>query len=351
MRAYLLLLVVVVAISCGQPAGKEMIELKGEAQGTTYTIKYYGDSAEEWKAEVDSILESIDLSLSTYRGSSTIISFNNDSSGIKLKEGEDHYFEEMFLKAEEIYQQTDGAFDPTVMPLVKYWGFSFEEIEIPEKTDSSVVDSLLKLVGFDGIDRLLMMTIEKESVTRFVKHNPLIMLDYNAIAQGYSVDILAQFLETKRVKNYLVELGGEMRVKGRTVEGKPWKVGIDKPVSETEDRQLQAVLELNDASLATSGNYRKFYIKDGVKYSHTIDPKTGYPVSHSLLSTTVIAGDCATADAYATAFMVMGVEKTKQHLSDGKGPSIEVYLIYSTGGKDFGTWMTEGMKEVIREDN
>ncbi|MCB0410235.1 MAG: FAD:protein FMN transferase, partial [Flavobacteriales bacterium] len=198
------------------------------------------------------------------------------------------------------------------------------------------IDSLLKFVDFNQVsinDSLVM------------KINPGTMLDFNAIAQGYSVDVLALFLEEKGIENYMVEVGGELRVKGVNKNDTLWRVGIDKPIENNRERELQAIISLENSSLATSGNYRKFYEKDGVKYSHTINPLTGYPVQHSLLSVTVIAPTCALADAYATAFMVLGLEKSKQIVENN--PDLEAFFIYSNEKNEMETFATKQIRKFI----
>ncbi|PIQ16099.1 MAG: thiamine biosynthesis protein ApbE, partial [Flavobacteriales bacterium CG18_big_fil_WC_8_21_14_2_50_32_9] len=248
-------------IACNtNPKKKAPNEVKGYAQGTTYQILYLDDR--NFQRSVDSILIAIDNSLSTYNKRSIITNFNQADSLLEV----DAYFIEVFNMAKEVYTTTGGAFNPTVTHLVNAWGFGFENTE---KTDSNSIDSLLKLVDFDGI------SIQNNKV---IKNRKELMLDFNAIAQGYTVDVLADFFDEKNVKNYLIEVGGEIIAKGKNAEKKPWRVGIDKPIENQEERVLEAVINLENAALATSGNYRKFYEKDGIKYSHTINPVTGYPV-------------------------------------------------------------------------
>ena len=297
-------------IACNtNPKKKAPNEVKGYAQGTTYQILYLDDR--NFQRSVDSILIAIDNSLSTYNKRSIITNFNQADSLLEV----DAYFIEVFNMAKEVYTTTGGAFNPTVTHLVNAWGFGFENTE---KTDSNSIDSLLKLVDFDGI------SIQNNKV---IKNRKELMLDFNAIAQGYTVDVLADFFDEKNVKNYLIEVGGEIIAKGKNAEKKPWRVGIDKPIENQEERVLEAVINLENAALATSGNYRKFYEKDGIKYSHTINPVTGYPVRHTLLSATVVTDNCALADAYATAFMVVGLEKSKEILI--ANPTLEALLIYA----------------------
>jgi len=315
-------------IACNtNPKKKAPNEVKGYAQGTTYQILYLDDR--NFQRSVDSILIAIDNSLSTYNKRSIITNFNQADSLLEV----DAYFIEVFNMAKEVYTTTGGAFNPTVTHLVNAWGFGFENTE---KTDSNSIDSLLKLVDFDGI------SIQNNKV---IKNRKELMLDFNAIAQGYTVDVLADFFDEKNVKNYLIEVGGEIIAKGKNAEKKPWRVGIDKPIENQEERVLEAVINLENAALATSGNYRKFYEKDGIKYSHTINPVTGYPVRHTLLSATVVTDNCALADAYATAFMVVGLEKSKEILI--ANPTLEALLIYTNEEGILSSYSTPKLTEAI----
>jgi len=315
-------------IACNtNPKKKAPNEVKGYAQGTTYQILYLDDR--NFQRSVDSILIAIDNSLSTYNKRSIITNFNQADSLLEV----DTYFIEVFNMAKEVYTTTGGAFNPTVTHLVNAWGFGFENTE---KTDSNSIDSLLKLVDFDGI------SIQNNKV---IKNRKELMLDFNAIAQGYTVDVLADFFDEKNVKNYLIEVGGEIIAKGKNAEKKPWRVGIDKPIENQEERVLEAVINLENAALATSGNYRKFYEKDGIKYSHTINPVTGYPVRHTLLSATVVTDNCALADAYATAFMVVGLEKSKEILI--ANPTLEALLIYANEDGTLSSYSTPKLTEAI----
>ena len=224
---------------------------------------------------------------------------------------------EVLTKARHISQSCQGAFDVTVMPLVNAWGFGFKKGEFPSDAQ---IDSLRQFVGYQRIE------LTRDSLLK--KADSRIMIDCGAIAKGYSVDCVARVLREHGVRNYMIEIGGEVVTKGRNPEGSPWKIGISRPVEDdSSEAGLQTVLELENAALATSGNYHNFYVRNGRKYAHTIDPRTGYPVEHSLLSATVIAPDCATADAYATAFMVMGLDKAKQILKKNK--SLKAYLIFA----------------------
>lgn len=332
MRNLILAAFLILCFSCNQKSKSDYITFGGFTQGTTYNITYENKDSSNFQTEIDHLLAEFDTSLSTYNPLSLISKINNNKTTIT-----DYYFREVYNKAEEVYKSSNGAFDITVAPLVNAWGFGFKN---KEEITYAKIDSILEFVGFNKV-------CLKDSF--IIKSDPRLMLDVNAIAQGYSVDIVAQFLEIKGVENYLVEIGGELRTKGVNKKGHNWRVGIDKPIDNNNipGENLQAIVSLSNKSLATSGNYRKFYVRDGVKYSHTIDPATGYPVTHSLLSTTVIASDCITADAYATAFMVMGLEKAF-NLAE-KLPEIEAIFIYNDDSGEYQIKYTDQMQEITEE--
>ncbi|MCF8296403.1 MAG: FAD:protein FMN transferase [Saprospiraceae bacterium] len=329
----LIILIAISSFACNTANKKATkIIVEGEAQGTTYSITYYDINNINYSSEFDSILDAFDKSVSIYDSLSIISKVNSNDHAVVL----DEIFIENFKLSKEINIKTNDAFDMTVGPLVNAWGFGFKH---KEDISQRIIDSLLEFVGSNNI------WIEGGKI---IKLDPRVQIDFNAIAQGYSVGVIAKFLESRGIENYLVEIGGEVIGKGKKDDGEFWRVGIDKPIDDGNyDRELQAIIYLKNKALATSGNYRKFYIKDGVKYSHTIDPKTGYPVQHSLLSATVIADDCAIADALATSFMVMGLEKAKQFLASNK--EIEAYLIYSNISGKPEVFFTEGFKEIIVE--
>jgi len=312
---------------------KNVIKIEGNAQGTTYHITYIIEGDINYQTAIDSLLKNIDYSMSTWLPNSLISRINNNDKTVLA----DQYFIDVFNKSLEVSQKTDGLFDVTVGPIVNSWGFGFSKKETINKNS---IDSLLHFVGYK------MVRLEGHKI---IKEKPQIQLDFNAIAQGYSVDVLANYLESKGINNYLVELGGELKAKGKKDADENWKVGIDKPnEKELPERKLQAIINLNNKALATSGNYRKFYVEGGQKFAHIINPKTGYPAKQNLLSTTVIADDCITADAYATAFMVMGLEQSKAFLEKNKELKLEVYFIYD----DRGIWKTytsKNLKKWIQE--
>ncbi|MCT4559736.1 MAG: FAD:protein FMN transferase [Crocinitomicaceae bacterium] len=305
-----------ILVACQQSTDKTLI--RGEAQGTTYTI-ILPDKEPILKESIDSLLKDFDQSLSTYDENSLISQINAASGSIKIPKS-DSYFSACFQLSKKVHQLTEGAFDPTVFPLIKAWGFFKEMENVP--TDRQI-DSLLIFTGFDKVN-LTQNVVEKR--------DERVSLDFNAIAQGLSVDVVCEYLQNRGVLNYFVEIGGEIRVKGFNPDGNEWRIGVDVPTEnpKVDVREIQDVLELTDGAVATSGNYRKFYIKDGKKYAHTLDPKTGRPAENDLLSATVIAQSAGLADGLATAFMVMGTDKTKNWLTDH--PEIKVYLI--SRGKD-----------------
>jgi FAD:protein FMN transferase len=248
----------------------------------------------------------------------------------------DKYFETCFNKSVEVSKNTDGAFDATVMPLVNAWGFGPKR---KTRVDSTVIDSLLKFIGYKLIEL-------KDN--KVIKKDVRVQLDFNAIAQGYSTDLISEFLASKGISKYLVEIGGEVYAKHKKLNGDYWKVGIEKPEENiATTNPLKAIVRLKNKALSTSGNYRKFYVENGIKYSHEINPKTGYPAHNTLLSASVFAKNCITADAYATAFMVMGLEKTIKFLT--KNPNIEVYLIYSNTDGNYLIYESEGLKKILAE--
>lgn len=311
---------------------KSLIKFEGNAQGTTYHISYLSDDGISHKTAIDSLLNEIDASMSTWLPGSIISRINNNDKSVIV----DHYFIDVFNKSLEVSEKTDGLFDVTVGPLVNSWGFGFTK---KATLHSIAIDSLIHFVGYKMV---------KLEGNKIIKAKQEIKIDFNAIAQGYSVDVLANYLESKGIDNYLVELGGELKAKGKK-DNENWKVGIDKPDEKsTSQRKLEAVINLNNKALATSGNYRKFYEENGQKFSHIIDPRTGYPARQNLLSATVIADEGIVADAYATAFMVMGLKKSIQFLEENKNLKLEVYFIYDDQG-NLKTYASESLKKWIKE--
>ena len=303
---------------------------RGQIFGTFYSITYQCDN--DLQKEIEAELKKVDQALSMFNKES-IISKINRNEKVELNE----MFLQVFTLAQKVSQDTDGAFDITVAPLVNAWGFGFKTGDQPSVTS---IDSLMSTVGYNKI------SLKGRQV---FKENKNTMLDCSAIAKGYGSDVVAAFLKKRGIENFMVEIGGEVVTQGISEKRVPWRIGVTKP---TEDSlsigdELQTVLNVTNKAMATSGNYRNFYYKDGKKYAHTIDPKTGYPVQHSLLSATVLANNCATADAYATSFMVMGIEKAKAVLE--RHPELMAYFIYSDKKGELAVWYSPSMKDKILE--
>lgn len=298
--------------------------------GTVYNITYQSDK--DLQPEIEAELKKVDNSLSTFNPKSIISRINRNEDVVA-----DSMFTEVFKLAEQVSAETDGAFDITVAPLVNAWGFGFKHGKMP---DNRKINQLRKIVGFHKVSM---------KSGRVVKKNPATMLDCSAIAKGYGCDMVARLLASKGIKNYMVEIGGEIVTCGVNDERMPWKIGVTKPTDDSlnVNQELQTVLNVTDKAMATSGNYRNFYYKNGKKYAHTIDPKTGRPVQHNILSATVIADNCATADAYATSFMVLGLDKAKKVLE--KHTELMAYFIYSDSEGKNAVWFSPSMKGYIVE--
>jgi thiamine biosynthesis lipoprotein len=298
--------------------------------GTTYHITYQCDS--NMAAGIKAELLKVDQSLSPFNEKS-IITAVNQNKAVQL----DSMFLDVYNLAVQISDETDGAFDITVAPLVNAWGFGFKNSALPS---SYQVDSLRQIVGYQKV------SLENGHIK---KKDPRIMLDCSAIAKGYGCDVIAKYLRSRGVKNFMVEIGGEIVTSGLNPDRLPWKVGVTKPSDDSlsTSHELQTVLNVTDMAMATSGNYRNFYYKGGKKYAHTIDPKTGFPVQHNILSATVIAKSCAEADAYATSFMVMGLEKAQKVME--RRPELMAYIIYSDQNGENAVWYSPSLRNKIVE--
>lgn len=301
---------------------------EGMVFGTIYHITYQSDT--NYQKEIEAELQKVDHSLSPFNKTS-IISRVNRNEKVKV----DEMFSEVFQLAEKISGDTDGAFDITVAPMVNAWGFGFKTGNPPTK---QTIDSLRAIVGFHTV------SLQNGYV---IKKNPNTMLDCSAIAKGYGTDVVARFLKKKGVQNFMVEIGGEIVVNGNSEKLQPWRIGINKPTDDSlnTSQAIQDVVSVSNIAMATSGNYRNFYYKNGKKYAHTIDPKTGYPVQHNILSATVFAEDCATADAYATSFMVLGLDGAKKILE--KHPELCAYLIYSDQKGSNQIWYSPSLQKKL----
>ena len=297
--------------------------------GTVYKVTYQYD--ENLKEEIEAALKRFDGSLSPFNDTATITRVNHNEDFVP-----DTFFINVFRRSMEISKETDGAFDITIAPLANAWGFGFKKGTFP---DSAMIDSLQEITGYTKVN------LSAEG--KVMKQDPRIMLSCSAIAKGYAVDVIAQLLEQKGIRNFMVDIGGEIVVRGENPKKELWRIGINKPVDDSlsMNQEIQTVLNITNIGMATSGNYRNYYYKDGKKYAHTIDPRTGYPVQHNILSATVIARDCMSADAYATAFMVMGLEEAEQFAN--AHPDIDAYFIYSDENGKLQTFLTNGMEKYV----
>lgn len=301
---------------------------EGTVFGTIYHITYH--SEKKLDEGIKDALDKVNNSLSPFNEKSIISAINNNAS---MKT--DSMFVRVFNLAKQISVETNGAFDITVAPLVNLWGFGFKNMD---NVNDAVIDSLMQFIGFESV------SLENGEVR---KTHPETMLDCSAIAKGYGVDVVGEYLESQGVSQYMVEIGGEVRVRGLNPRGTNWQIGITKPDDDSTCTQsnIQQILKVKDIAMATSGNYRNFYIKGGKKYAHTIDPRTGRPVQHNILSSTVLAKDCATADAYATSFMVLGLEEAKKVLE--KHPELMAFFIYSKEDGSTAEWYSPRLKSLL----
>lgn len=329
MRKTLLFLLILTFLNCADKDSSDYDRLEGSAFGTTYHITMKPGNSTIGERQIDSLIQGINRSLSTYDPESAISRINRGDTTVLV----DPYFVEVFNKSGRINSDSDGAFDPTIGVLVNAWGFG-PGPAIPDM-DQQKVDSLMQTVGFYRL---------KLSRGKLIKPSPNTFIDFNAIAKGYGVDVIGRFLEERGVKDYLVEIGGEIRARGLNDKGQPWKVAIEEPNFDGS-RSFQAIIELNNESIATSGNYRKFKVdsETGEKYAHTIDPRTGYPSKSKLLSVSVIGSmDCADADGYATAFMAMGLMHTKVYLQNHK--RMKAFLIFADDNGEIKTFKTPNLE-------
>ena len=320
----LMIIGLAVLASCGKQP--EKVVLQGLAQGSYYAVTYYDEQNRNFQREIDSIFHAIDMSVNLWVDSS-IISKVNRNEEVAL----DSIFIDNFNIAQEAARLSDGYFDPTISPIVAAWGFSYKS---GDSLTPQLIDSLRQLVDYRNI------RIENGKV---VKENPAMTLDFNAIAQGYTSDLIARFLESRGVKNFLVDTGGEIMARGEKPDGKPWIVGIEKPAENMDsERIVQTRIALCDKGLVTSGSTRKYVERNGKRYSHCINPKTGYPVEHQLLSVTVMAENSVWADALASICMVMGKERSLPLIQNMDG--VEAYYIFVNGQNELETFATEGFK-------
>lgn len=326
---FLTLLIVGTILIIRQQQSMPYQHSSGPIFGTFYNMTYQYD--QDLQEEVVARLQQVDDALSMFNSESIIARINRNENVTP-----NAMFLEVFKLAEEVSADTEGAFDITVAPLVNAWGFGFKSGDMP---DDGTIDSIMAFVGHDKV------SYDGKLIR---KKDPRVMLDCSAIAKGYGVDAVAQLFKEKGIKNYLVEIGGEVISSGISEKRLPWKIGVIKPSDDeaSEGTELQTVLNVTDKAMATSGNYRNFYYKGGKKYAHTIDPKTGRPVQHNILSATVLTDQCARADAYATSFMVMGLDGARKVLQ--KHPDLMAYLIYDDNGK-LDVWYSPSLKDKISQ--
>ena len=310
-KSLFLIAILLIFCSCNEDKPKRM-ELQGAIFGTTYKIVYLGD-AKNYQKEVDSIFEATNRSVSTYIPNSIISRINLGESDTKV----DTIFKEVFLKSKRIFETTDGFFDPTVGSLVNAYGFGPKKTKLNLTEDQ--IDSIMNFVGLRKVN------LKNDLI---IKEHPNLYLDFNSIAKGFGIDLIARFFERNNIQNYLIEIGGEIRTKGTKEQNKPWVIQVVNPV-DADNTGGYTRINLSNKSMATSGNYRKFRIaNDGTKFVHTVNPKTGRAEESNLLSASVIStSDCADVDAYATAFMAMGLENAKEFLKDH--PELNAILIYT----------------------
>ncbi len=317
----------VILASCGKQP-KKMV-LQGLAQGSYYAVTYYDEQERNFQHEIDSIFHAVDMSVNLWVDSSVISKVNRNEEVVL-----DQIFIDNFNIAQEAAKLSDGYFDPTVSPIVAAWGFSYK---VGDSITPQLIDSLKQWVDYRKV------RIENGKV---IKENPNITLDFNAIAQGYTSDLIAAFLESRGIKSYLVDTGGEIMTKGEKPNGQPWIVGIEKPAENMDSEQVvQTRIALRDKGLVTSGSTRKYVERNGKRYSHSINPKTGYPVEHNVLSVTVLAENSVWADALASICMVMGLEQSLPLIESLDG--VEAYYIYSNEQNELETFATEGFKTLI----
>ncbi|WP_314238453.1 FAD:protein FMN transferase [Capnocytophaga leadbetteri] len=332
---YLVFILTMVMVACQPSVNEKVYLIEGEAQGSTYHIKYIAERDENLKPAIDSILEVIDRSMSTYRSDSAISKINQGDTTVVV----DEHFRKVFEASQQIWQESEGLFDPTVGVLVNAWGFGKQKISEADLPTDKKIDSLRKYVGFDKVALTEKNLIKK----RYTE----ILFDFNAIAQGYTSDVVANYLSVRGIKNYIVEIAGEMYLKGKnTVEDKSWTIGVENPLKPLDDRNLVATIQFTNQGLATSGNYRKVWTdSNGRKYVHSINPLTGRATQSDVLSATVVAPSTMLADGYATMFMVMGLAKSKAFLE--KHPDLAVLLVYSDDKHQEATYKTKSFEKLI----
>jgi FAD:protein FMN transferase len=329
------LLVVVFARNKEKPE-QESLLAEGYTMGTTYRVVYFDEQHRDFKRDIDSLLELVNKSINNYDTASEVSRFNRGKSFVF----DLPYFYPPLKKGLDVFQESDGAFDLTVMPLVNAWGFGPEKNIQP---DSARIDSLRRITGSEKLNL---------SLGRISKTDDRVQLDFGGIGQGYGADVIAEFLRSQGVSDMLVELGGEGIALGSNLKsGKSWTIGILDPRSTRETQFFKAYVTLVDRAFTTSGNYFNYREIDGKRFSHSIDPKTGYPANHAILSASVLADDCTTADAWATAFMVMGHEKAIAWLQQHH--ELDAIIMYSSANASIDLFITDGIKSnvIVEQDS
>lgn len=345
--------------ACQTEKNPDFLAIQGETMGTYYKVTYFDSLNRDFKKPVDSLLEVVNHEISTYIPTSTISRFNQADSTLELgllfaayadcvadprKCGTvtNRHFYANLLAAKVANQLTQQAFDPTIMPLVNYWGFGYTPHEPVKMIDSLKVDSLLQYVGFEKVQ-----VLDKAGYAVLKKNSPGVQLDFGGTGQGYGIDAIAEFLEINGIRNYLVDIGGECRARGKNPTGGWWTIGINTPRPEAEITEFTQVIQLENLSVSTSGNYRNFYEVDGGKYSHFIDPRTGFPEKSNLLSASVFGRNCLEPDAFATGFMVLGLDKAYNLAMQLREQGIEALFIYSDEKGNLLTKYTPGVEKLL----
>lgn len=313
----------------------DYLKVRGETMGTYYQVTYRDSLGRNLKPGIDSLLVAINEQVSTYIDSSVISRFNQSVEGLSLTGSEKHFILNL-LKSREIHALSNGAFDPTVMPLVNYWGFGYTGKQPVSRVDSIEVRRLLGLVGLTRITGA--DTIGPGLLSKPV---PEMQLDFSAVAKGYGVDQVGAYLVSLGIADYLVDIGGEALARGLSPRAAAWRIGINLPKEDAGLTELYSSVEIREKALATSGNYRNLYESNGMTFSHTIHPRTGFPERKNLLSASIIANDCMTADALATTCMVLGLEGSQQLIESLSG--VDAYLIFSAEDGSMAVWASPGM--------
>ena len=327
------------------------LRVAGETMGTTYHITYQENSGKNFKTKIDEILVLINQGVSTYIKDSDISLFNQAEKSIEVPVG--IHFLNNLIASKEIFEKTNGYFDPTVMPLVNYWGFGYTDKKPVMQIDSFTVDSIQQFIGFEKINSSFEYIVEKHDKVHQKRYGTIsksisnLQLDFSAIAKGYAVDVISDFLEGKKINNYLVEIGGELRCKGKNPNGKTWTTAINTPKIDSKLTDYEAIIQIDNKAIASSGNYRNFHKVNGAWYGHEINPKTGFPEKSNLLSVSVLSQNCIKADAYATAFMIMGLEKSKELVN--QIDRVDAFFIFANEKGMLEQFYTKGFEGVLVE--